>query len=142
MDGLTIIDRILGRCAPELQPWDQVNLEFTRDSIRENLEDILNTHRGTVRHLDDYGLPDLNEFTLGSSQGNLQLAREIEDIIRKYEPRFHDVSVKLTKVDPVRKRLELHIVGTVGIQAKRRNFLFQSVVEDPHGARVKAVDES
>jgi len=61
-----------------------------------NLNNILNTRKGYGSFLHDFGIRDMNEFI---SRDHIALAvmKEVEENIRKYEPRVE--LVKITRVD-------------------------------------------
>jgi len=63
-------------------------------SIREHLMILLNTRRGSVPHLPDYGLLDSVQASISN------LRREIEETVKKYEPRLTNVRVSLMEHDP------------------------------------------
>jgi type VI secretion system protein ImpF len=77
------------------------------DSVRVDLEDLLNTRRSSgevdkaferVRHsIVAYGLPDLNAFNGTSKEQCQKLAAAIATIIERYEPRLRNISVRLVK---------------------------------------------
>jgi type VI secretion system protein len=64
-------------------------------SIRNHLKMLLNSKRGSIEHLPDYGLPDISEIYQDMPNSLDRLCREIERVIRKYEPRLKNVKVTL-----------------------------------------------
>ena len=74
-----------------------------KNSVRRDLEFLLNTRRRIIQPEDEltelalsvvnYGISDFTGSVLGSSDAREEFIRNLEMIIRKYEPRF--VSVKL-----------------------------------------------
>ena len=72
------------------------------NSIIENLNMLLNTrnnqYKKTGSLLLDYGLIDFSKLNQYSAQDKMVLAEIIENLIRSYEPRLYDISVK--PVDP------------------------------------------
>lgn len=78
------------------------------ESVREDLEELLNT-RQTVGDLDPaltraaasvlgYGLPDVTSLNAITAQQRDAIARQLEDVIARYEPRLTAVRVAL--LDP------------------------------------------
>ena len=63
-------------------------------SIKEHLMILLNTRRGSVPHMTDYGLPDSSQVSMKDRIAIAKFGREIEETIRKYEPRLAHVRVK------------------------------------------------
>jgi len=64
-------------------------------SIRNNLKLLLNTRRGALPHIPDYGLPDISVIYKEFPDSLEMLRRAIANSIRRYEPRLTDVVVKL-----------------------------------------------
>jgi len=66
-------------------------------SIRNHLKMLLNSKRGSLEYIDDYGLPDISEIYQDMPDSLDRLGREIERVIRKYEPRLQNVKVTLVQ---------------------------------------------
>jgi type VI secretion system protein ImpF len=76
------------------------------DSVRVDLEDLLNTRRTSGYELPGYeevsksivayGLPDLNAFNGTSQEQCEDLGRAIAAVIIRYEPRLRKIRVKMT----------------------------------------------
>jgi type VI secretion system lysozyme-like protein len=74
-------------------------------AIREDLLDLLNTHRppegmfagnpDVERSVANYGLRDLAHLETMSSGERAEMARHIKDVIETYEPRLCDVEVQI-----------------------------------------------
>ena len=69
-------------------------------SIREHLSILLNTRRGSVSHLSDYGLPDSSQVPMEDRIAVSKFGKEIEETVRKYEPRLVHVRVRPMDPDP------------------------------------------
>lgn len=65
------------------------------EAIRDHLVVLLNTRRGALRHLPDYGLPDLSAIYKGYPDSLHYLGAEIKRTIERYEPRLIQVKVEL-----------------------------------------------
>ena len=79
-----------------------------RNSIVENIKMILQSRRGAIEHLPDFGLPDIRQiyFDEGSIDSVPNL---IKESILKYEPRLQNVRVRKKDFDPHNLRLSLQI---------------------------------
>jgi len=76
-----------------------------RNSVRRDLEALLNSHRfcrslpaGTdqlERSILQYGAPDFFAVNASSARAREEFRRALEEAIRRFEPRFKHVSVKL-----------------------------------------------
>ncbi|MFC1716202.1 type VI secretion system baseplate subunit TssE [Candidatus Poribacteria bacterium] len=69
-------------------------------SIKEHLATLLNTRRGSLPHLPDYGLPDSSQVSMKDRVAISKFGKEIEDTVKKYEPRLIHVRVKPTEEEP------------------------------------------
>jgi len=82
----------------ESNPDTRVERSLTRkiNSVISHLQNLLNTHQGSVLIADDYGIPDI---TNSHGEGITELTQRIENTLRqtilKYEPRLKKVQVKL-----------------------------------------------
>lgn len=80
-------------------------LRELKQSVRRDLENLLNTRRRwrswpaelieLERSLVDYGVPDIIGAELGAIRDREDFRRMLEEIIRRYEPRFKTVNVTL-----------------------------------------------
>ncbi len=63
-------------------------------SIKEHLEMLLSTRRGSLPHLPDYGLPDTSHLSMKDRHAIARFGKDIEETVRKYEPRLMHVRVR------------------------------------------------
>ena len=70
-----------------------------RQSIIENLTMILQTRRGSVLHLADFGIPDIVQVYVESGYSFDRLKKDISETILKYEPRVAKVKIEEPKFD-------------------------------------------
>jgi len=68
-------------------------------SIKEHLALLLNTRRGAIPHLPDYGLPDSSLVSMKDRIAIAKFGKDIEETVRKYEPRLVRVRVKPIEQD-------------------------------------------
>lgn len=94
------------------------------DAIRIHLGLLLNTRRGTLAHLSEYGVPPMSAFYTDYPNSMLQLQQVIEKLLRDYEPRLLNPRVQL--IDPSEDQF-------------RASFLISGEIEegDGHKALVK-----
>ncbi|MEB7742103.1 type VI secretion system baseplate subunit TssE [Escherichia coli] len=64
-------------------------------SVLDNMQRILNTRAGSLKHLPDYGLPDMTTILQGMPGTAHQLMRVLSDVLLKYEPRLKRVDVTM-----------------------------------------------
>ncbi|GAB4182763.1 MAG: type VI secretion system baseplate subunit TssE [Thalassobaculales bacterium] len=128
------------------------HLAELRASVRRDLENLINTRyrvRGYPRDLEalevslvNYGVPDMTSASLATAQQREAFCREIERVIRRFEPRFQHVSVaSLTNADQTDRTLRLRIEALIYADPAPEPMVFDSVL-DPNlrGFQVAAVD--
>lgn len=64
-------------------------------SVLDNMQRILNSRAGTLAHLPDYGLPDMNEILQGLPATSHLLMATMRLTLLKYEPRLKQVTLTL-----------------------------------------------
>ncbi|KAF7769670.1 hypothetical protein PCIT_a2546 [Pseudoalteromonas citrea] len=62
-------------------------IEYEAKSVVHHLTQLLNARRGVLKHLSDYGLPDVEDIYEGLPYSQHELANEVKQLIEKYEPR-------------------------------------------------------
>jgi type VI secretion system protein len=65
------------------------------EAIKDHLVVMLNTRRGSIPHLEDFGLPDLADIYKGYPESLHFLGAEIKRTIEKYEPRLIHLKIEL-----------------------------------------------
>jgi type VI secretion system protein len=86
--------------------------EKLRNSIVENLKMVLQTRRGSVKHLPDFGIPDIRQIYF--NEGTIESVPDrIRETILKYEPRLEDVRVKKKEFDEKNMRMTLEISAQI-----------------------------
>lgn len=62
-------------------------------SVLDNMQRILNSRAGSIKHLPDYGLPDMTRILQGMPGTAHQLMTTFSAVLLKYEPRLKRVDV-------------------------------------------------
>lgn len=134
----SILDRL-----SEKQEWpttQTASLRFLKESIRRDLEELLNTRRPLARELENYasarssvlnyGLDDLSGIA-PLSQGNVQeLQQAVHRCIAEYEPRLHDVTVSAGNGnDLLRREIRLHIEATLPVHPSAEIVSFDTMLD-------------
>ena len=68
-------------------------------SIKEHLALLLNTRRGSITHLPDYGLPESTQVSMQDRTSVSSFGKALEETVRKYEPRLTRVRVRSMERD-------------------------------------------
>lgn len=114
-----------------------------KDSVRRDLENLLNTrppwHLPSDRWSDlqlslaNYGLPDFTGANLSSDENRERYRQVIEDIIRRYEPRFGHVRVVLLdEGETLDRTLNFRIEALLRVEPEPEPISFDSIVEPIH----------
>lgn len=75
-------------------PIDQVSEETSLAlSVLDNIQRILNTRQGALRHLPDYGLPDMSQIISGLPGTSRRVVQVLQATLLKYEPRIESISL-------------------------------------------------
>jgi type VI secretion system protein len=86
--------------------------EKIRNSIVENLKLVLQTRQGSVKHLPDFGIPDIKQIYF--DEGTIEsVPRRICETILKYEPRLTNIKVKKKDFDEKNLRVILEISAEI-----------------------------
>lgn len=111
-----------------------------RNSVRRDLEAILNTRQTILNWSDDlteinysvidFGVADMSGLSVGSEGAKEEFRALIEDRIRKFEPRFKSVEVKLvTNSDADDRALRFHIDAWLDVNPAPEHVDFDSVLD-------------
>ncbi|WP_454766910.1 type VI secretion system baseplate subunit TssE [Cupriavidus campinensis] len=69
-------------------------------SVQDNIQRILNSRRGGLAHLPDYGLGDLSRIYRHLPASAHTLKREIETTLLRYEPRLERLDIAIDDTEP------------------------------------------
>ncbi|MDR0243568.1 MAG: type VI secretion system baseplate subunit TssE [Burkholderia sp.] len=96
--GPSLYDLLLGQIGGEpLDAYDDRTLECM--SVQQNVQRILNTRAGALKHLPDYGLPDLTNIYKALPASAHVLKQQMEATLVKYEPRIRSIDVDILEND-------------------------------------------
>ncbi|WP_432260028.1 type VI secretion system baseplate subunit TssE [Cupriavidus sp. TMH.W2] len=84
-----------GIAVDEFDPATQTFL-----SVQDNIQRILNSRRGCLAHLPDYGLGDLSKIYRHLPASAHTLKREIETTLLRYEPRLRAIDLTIEDTEP------------------------------------------
>jgi type VI secretion system protein ImpF len=115
------------------------SIHFLRDSIKRNLEWLLNTRRPPVAGIEGYplarqtvlyyGLLDLGSLSLSSNDDQRRLQQGITEMIEHSEPRLREVQVRLEEGDLERKKLRFHIGAHMQMKPLPEEIVFDTVLD-------------
>jgi type VI secretion system protein ImpF len=115
------------------------SIRFLRDSIKRNLEWLLNTRRPPIAGIERYplarntvlyyGLLDLGSLSLGSTEDQQRLQQRIVEMVEYSEPRLKEVQVRLEDGDLQRKKLRFHIAASMQMKPLPEEIAFDTVLD-------------
>lgn len=121
MENISLYDLLVGSFVSrgddpgevDLSYFDQLSEEEKlRRSIVENLTMLLKTRRGSVKHLPDFGIPDIKQIYF--DEGTIDsVPRLIGETIMKYEPRLDNVRVNTDQFDQRNLRITFKITAQI-----------------------------
>ena len=111
-----------------------------RQSVRRDLENLLNTRYRVVEPPEDleqlnvsllnYGLPDLATINISSVEKKREFTRDLERILREYEPRFKSVKVTpMENREATDRTLRFRIDAVLWADPAPQVVVFDSVLE-------------
>jgi type VI secretion system protein ImpF len=117
------------------------SLRILKESIRRDLEELLNTRCLAWRELHAYPLArtsvvnyGLEEYT-GLTQDSAPLAVQdgVERCLKQYEPRLRDVRVSVMSASAGRREILLHIEAVLPVQPAVEIVLFDTMLDIASG---------
>ncbi|MGK9169335.1 type VI secretion system baseplate subunit TssE [Inquilinus limosus] len=141
---LSVLDRLL---ADEAEPATRGGMRRTthslaeiRNGVRRDLENLLNTRARPVAWpeayvelrsaLTGYGIPDFTALPMTSTDDRERFRALIEATIRRFEPRFRSVTVRLLEnAEGLDRTLRLRIDALMHAEPTPEPMTFDSVLE-------------
>jgi len=139
----SILDRLIDNDPDnnvEVDPDQHQKLKDLRNSVRRDLENLLNTrfrmlepdHEFTEvqKSLLNYGLPDLATVNITDVEKRKEFIQKLEVILKQYEPRFKTVKVNYMKnSESTDRTLRFRIDATLYADPSPEIVVFDSILE-------------
>lgn len=139
----SILDRLIDRepdNTQEVQPSQNQYLAQLRQSVRRDLENLLNSRYRVVeppsdlkqlnKSLLNYGLPDLATVNISDPEKKQRFVKDLERILRDYEPRFKSVRIThLENREQTDRTLRFRIDAVLWADPAPQSVVFDSVLE-------------
>lgn len=143
----SVLDRLLDDDPTSSREPPKSRVQVLRElkrSVRRDLENLLNTRWRALawppdlEELDvslvNYGLPDITGLELGTLRDRERFRRTMEDVIRRFEPRFKTVRVELLdNVEPLDRSLRFRIDAMLWAEPAPEPIVFDSSLEPSTG---------
>lgn len=115
------------------------SISMYRESMKRDLEWLLNTRKPVVPELEgypataasvfNYGFPDLHSFDGSAGREANAMTLALEKCLRTYEPRINQPRVFLTRTDLLSRSLRFHIEGQIIYENMDEEIKFDTVLE-------------
>jgi type VI secretion system protein ImpF len=146
-DRLTDLDP---RSSVELRPLRTLDRRGLRDSVRRELERLLNTRsslpadrlaeREPLTVL-EYGIPDLSAFSAGDPEDQKRLVTVIARAVAAFEPRLRDTRVVFERLDGSGRLAEMRIEGILTVDAVSEPIAFPTLLTVKSGEASVSVQD-
>ena len=124
----------------ELDPGQHQKLKQLRNSVRRDLENLMNTRfrvmepgeefKELEKSLLNYGLPDLATINITDLEKRKEFTSKLEIILKEFEPRFKNVSVSyFDNKDNTDRTLRFRIDATLYADPSPEVVVFDSILE-------------
>ena len=141
---LPLFDRLLQGDSIETDRNADSALRELRESVRRDLEILLNTRPANpdpVDGLDElsmsvlsYGLPELQSQNLATAAQQEVFRRQLENVLRHFEPRFRDLTVELVGRDSTLDRtLRFRMRAVLQVDSTTEAVVYDTVVDPATG---------
>ena len=139
----SILDRLLDNDpgnAMDIDPGQHQKLKDLRNSVRRDLENLLNTrlriidpndeHPELKKSLLNYGLPDLATVNILDKESRKAFVTQLETLLMEFEPRFKSVNVNyLENANTLDRTLRFRIDALLYADPSPEVVVFDSVLE-------------
>ncbi len=98
--GPGLFEAVTGYFASGVAVEDFDSATQTFLSVQDNIQRILNSRRGGLGHLPDYGLRDLSRIYRHLPASVHTLKQEIESTLLRYEPRLKAIDIDVDDTEP------------------------------------------
>jgi type VI secretion system protein ImpF len=115
------------------------SLRFLKESIRRDLERLLNTRQPhpdelggyelTRNSVLNYGLPDLNSLNTSSRAHLQQVQVAVQNCIELFEPRLEEVTVSVEHRDLGKREIRFHIEARLVVHQMTDTVSFDSLLD-------------
>jgi type VI secretion system protein ImpF len=139
---LPLLDRLLDEAPEQVRdtaPTAARALDILRAGVRRDLEALLNARRrrwllpeampALLRSPLAYGIPDATSGSFAMDEAREELAREVEAVIRRFEPRLTNVSVTLRPSNELDRTLRLRVTALLRTDPVPEPISFDTMLE-------------
>lgn len=141
---LPLFDRLLQGDSIETDRNADSAMRELRESVRRDLEILLNTRPAAgdavpglgelATSVLSYGLPELQNQNLATAAQQENFRRQLEGVIRRFEPRFRDLAVELVSGDSTLDRtLRFRMRAVLQADSTAEAVVYDTIVDPATG---------
>jgi type VI secretion system protein len=125
---LRLLKRIRNWEEAEVVSASDADVDEVMESMRDDLEKLFNTRRGTVLVDEEYGLPDFTHLMNGYAAPDVeQIERSLQQQVRQYETRLSAINLDYQEGD--RSTTSLNFGLNAMLQHKQQDINFRASVQ-------------
>jgi type VI secretion system protein ImpF len=141
----SVLDRLIDyepRESREPAKSHSLSIKELKQSVLRDLEWLLNTRHGfevpesleeATRSVVAYGLPDFTGISVQSQSELNRVARDIENAIRFFEPRFLELHIIFEPFSPLDRRIRFRIDARLDVEPTPEPITFDTVLSSGSG---------
>jgi len=119
--------------------FEDVDANTLMESIKDDLEKLYNTKRGTVLIDDNFGMPDFSYMLSGYSSPDIGLIlQQIHLQTKQYEPRLHALHVTYVEQNKYPGKLQFQITAKLKVKEHDMPFNVYALLSDDGGVSLNA----
>jgi len=119
--------------------FEDVDANTLMESIKDDLEKLYNTKRGTVLIDDNFGMPDFSYMLSGYSSPDIGLIlQHIHLQTKQYEPRLHALHVTYVEQNKYPGKLQFQITAKLKVKEHDMPFNVYALLSDDGGVSLNA----
>jgi type VI secretion system protein len=112
--NLSLYDILVDECDSSSSDFANLSEEQKlRESIVLNLKKVLSTRQGSVKHLPDFGMPDVLQLYFDEGNTMEPLKKILKKVILKYEPRISNIHIENSIFDQDSMRIALTLRAVI-----------------------------
>lgn len=130
-----MLDRLLKRISRWEESseagYEELDNNSLLESVRDDLEKIYNTRRGTVLIDEDFGLPDFSYMLNGYAAPDVgQILQQLILQAKKYEPRLSGLQVKFVEQTRFPGKLQFQLNAKIRGRDQELPFIVNAMLSD------------
>jgi type VI secretion system protein len=119
--------------------FDEVDANTLIESIRDDLEKLYNTKRGTVLIDESFGIPDFSYMLSGYTTPDVgAILQQIHLQTKQYEPRLHALQVSYVEQNKFPGKLQFQITAKLNIRDIDQPFNVFALLSDDGSVSLSA----